>query len=65
MCFAFDASPPDLPAGLALAPMAGAAGAERLRLISTDEETSFDVALAESPGSDRSGVLILPDVRGL
>ena len=65
MCFAFDASPPDLPAGLALAPMAGGAGAERLRLISTDEETSFDVALAESPGSDRSGVVILPDVRGL
>ena len=65
MCFAFDARPPDLPAGLALRPIAGGAGTELLRLLSTDEVTPFAAALAESPGSDRAGVVILPDVRGL
>ena len=47
MCFAFDASPPDLPADL-LAPIAGGAGAELLELESADG-TRFSAALAESP----------------
>jgi carboxymethylenebutenolidase len=64
MCFAFDARPPDLPAGLALRPMAGAAGTELLELQSSGGIT-VAAALAESPGSDAAGVVILPDVRGL
>jgi carboxymethylenebutenolidase len=64
MCFRYDARPPDLPAGLALPPIAGAAGAERIDVTSADG-TAVATALAEAPGSDRAGVLILPDVRGL
>ena len=50
MCFAFDASPPDLPADLP--PIAGGAGAELLELESADG-THFSAALAESPGAAR------------
>lgn len=64
MCFAFDARPPELPAELALAPLAGGAGAELLELTSADG-TRFSAALAESPESRGTGVVILPDVRGL
>jgi carboxymethylenebutenolidase len=62
MCFAFDASPPDLPAELA--PIAGGAGAELLELESADG-TRFSAALAESPEPRGRAVVILPDVRGL
>ncbi len=62
MCFAFDASPPDLPADIA--PIAGGAGAELLELESADG-TRFSAALAESPEPRGRGVVILPDVRGL
>ena len=62
MCFAFDASPPDLPADLA--PIAGGAGAELLELESADG-TRFSAALAESPEPRGRAVVILPDVRGL
>jgi carboxymethylenebutenolidase len=62
VCFAFDARPPDLPAGYA--PMAGGAGAEVLELTASDG-TVVAAALAESSGSERAGVVILPDVRGL
>ena len=62
MCFAFDASPPDLPADIA--PIAGGAGAELLELESADG-TRFSAALAESPGPRGRAVVILPDVRGL
>jgi carboxymethylenebutenolidase len=62
MCFAFDASPPDLPADIA--PIAGGAGAERLELESADG-TRFSAALAESPEPRGRAVVILPDVRGL
>jgi carboxymethylenebutenolidase len=65
VCFAYDARPPDLPADLALGPMAGGAGTQLLKLISADETTTFAAALAEAPGSDGAGVVILPDVRGL
>ena len=64
MCFAFDAHPPDLPADLALVPLAGGAGAELLELTSADG-TRFSAALAEAPGGSDPGVVILPDVRGL
>ena len=64
MCFAFDAHPPELPADLALPPLAGGAGAELLELTSADG-TRFSAALAESVEGGAPGVLILPDVRGL
>jgi carboxymethylenebutenolidase len=64
MCFAYDALPPDLPADLALPPLAGGAGAELLELTSADG-TTFSAALAESPQPSGSAVVILPDVRGL
>ena len=62
MCFAFDASPPDLPADIA--PIAGGAGAELLELESADG-SRFSAALAESPEPRGRAVVILPDVRGL
>jgi carboxymethylenebutenolidase len=62
MCFAFDASPPDLPADIA--PIAGGAGAELLELDSADG-TRFSAALAQSPEPRGRAVVILPDVRGL
>jgi len=64
VCFAFDARPPDLPADLVHAPMAGGAGAEVLELTSADG-TAFSAALAESAEGSGPGVIILPDVRGL
>jgi carboxymethylenebutenolidase len=64
MCFAFDARPPDLPADLALAPLAGGAAAELLELTAADG-THFSAALAEAPEGSDPGVVILPDVRGL
>jgi carboxymethylenebutenolidase len=64
MCFDFDARPPELPAELALPPLAGGAGAELLELRSADG-TAFSAALAESPQAGDPGVVILPDVRGL
>jgi carboxymethylenebutenolidase len=63
MCFDFDASPPQLPADLALPPIAGGAAAELLELSSADA-TRFSAALAQSP-QERGGVVILPDIRGL
>jgi carboxymethylenebutenolidase len=64
MCFDFDAHPPDLPADLALPPLAGGAAAEMLELTSADG-TRFSAALAEAPDGSEPGVVILPDVRGL
>jgi carboxymethylenebutenolidase len=64
MCFEFDARPPDLPADLAVAPLAGGSAAERLELTSADG-TRFSAALAEAPDASEPGVVILPDVRGL
>jgi len=63
MCFEFDALPPDLPADLALPPLAGGAAAEIAELTSADA-TRFSAALAPMEG-DGAAVLILPDVRGL
>jgi carboxymethylenebutenolidase len=62
MCFAFDASPPDLPADIA--PIAGGAGAELLELESADG-ARFSAALAESAEPRGRAVVILPDIRGL
>ena len=64
MCFPFDARPPDLPADLAMRPVAGAAAAEPLELTSADG-TRFSAALASSPDTREPAVVILPDVRGL
>jgi carboxymethylenebutenolidase len=64
MCFEYDASPPEVPADLVRPPIAGGARAELLELQSADG-TAFSAALAESPGAGQSGVVILPDVRGL
>jgi len=64
MCFDFDALPPELPADLALPPIAGGAGAERLELTSADG-TRFMAALAQAPEPHAPAVAILPDVRGL
>jgi carboxymethylenebutenolidase len=64
MCFDFDARPPDLPADLAIAPLAGGAAAELLELASADG-TRLSAALAESPDASEPAVVILPDVRGL
>ena len=64
MCFAFEAHPPELPAGLVLPSLAGGASAERLELTSPDG-TRFAAALAATPRDAGAGVLILPDVRGL
>jgi carboxymethylenebutenolidase len=64
VCFDFDARPPELPADLARPPMAGGAPAEILELTSADG-THFSAALAESPQGSATGVVILPDVRGL
>ena len=64
MCFEFDARPPDLPADLALPPVAGGAAAETLELTSADG-TRFSAALAVSPDPHDPAVVVLPDVRGL
>jgi carboxymethylenebutenolidase len=64
MCSPFDALPPELPADLVLAPMAGGAGAERVELMSGDA-TRFMAAFAEAAGAREVAVVVLPDVRGL
>jgi carboxymethylenebutenolidase len=64
MCFGFDSHPPDLPADLALPPIAGGAPAEMLELTSADG-TAFSAALAVAPEPREPAVAILPDVRGL
>jgi carboxymethylenebutenolidase len=64
MCFAFDARPPELPAEVARAPIAGGAGAELLELTAADGAT-FSAAMAEASDGRDVGVVILPDVRGL
>src|SRR4051794_41329156 len=65
MCHAADSEPPLLPPDLvARPPMAGGAPAEVLELESADG-TRFSAALAEAPDARGTGVVILPDVRGL
>src|SRR5436190_5094019 len=64
MCFDFDSRPPELPADLALPPLAGGSRAELLELTSRDG-TRFSAALAQAPEGRDVGVVILPDVRGL
>ncbi|WP_187369353.1 dienelactone hydrolase family protein [Baekduia soli] len=64
MCFDHDALPPDLPADLVLRRLAGGAAAEVTELQS-DDGTPFSAALARSPQPGGTGVVILPDVRGL
>lgn len=64
MCFDFDARPPELPADLQRPPIAGGAPPEILELVAADG-THLSAALADSPDAHGTGVVILPDVRGL
>jgi carboxymethylenebutenolidase len=64
MCFEFDATPPDLPADLALPRAAGGAATELLELESADG-TRFSASFAGSPDAEPTAVVIYPDVRGL
>lgn len=64
MCFDYDSRPPELPADLVLRPISGGAAAEQLTLESADG-TEFSAALAQAGESSSSGVVIIPDVRGL
>jgi carboxymethylenebutenolidase len=65
MCFPYDAVPPEVPHPLrAHPPMAGGAPGERLELTSEDG-TRFSAYLAPAAERGRSGVVVLPDVRGL
>src|SRR3954470_3989046 len=64
MCVEFDSRPPELPRELAGPPIAGGAAAEVLELESADG-THFSAALAPAPEGGETGVVILPDVRGL
>lgn len=63
MCFDFDSRPPELPADL-IQPVAGGAAAEQLTLESADG-AAFSAALAPAAEGGESGVVIIPDVRGL
>jgi carboxymethylenebutenolidase len=64
MCFDYDSRPPDLPADLVGAPIAGGAAAQLLTLRSADG-TEFSAALAKAADGGEPGVVIIPDVRGL
>lgn len=64
MCFSLDSSPPPLPPGHCLPPIGGGAAAELVTLTSGDG-TEFSAALAASAGDSDTGVIVLPDVRGL
>ena len=64
MCFDFDSRPPELPSDLALPRIAGGAAAELLELESADGNR-FSAALADAPEVTESGMVIIPDVRGL
>lgn len=64
MCFDFDARPPELPADLVCPPISGGAAAEQLTINSADG-TEFAAALAQATEGDRTGIVIIPDVRGL
>src|SRR6476661_7054577 len=64
MCFSADARPPQLPADLALPPLAGGGAAERVELTSADG-ARFSAAFAASPEPRGPAVAIIPDVRGL
>jgi carboxymethylenebutenolidase len=64
MCFALDSRPPELPRDLIGPRIAGGAAAELLELESVDG-TRFSAAIAPAPDGAETGVVILPDVRGL
>lgn len=62
MCFAFDATPPDLPPGLAQG--GGGASGEDLTLTAADG-VAFSAYVARPEAPNGAGIVILPDVRGL
>ncbi|HWK29826.1 MAG TPA: dienelactone hydrolase family protein [Solirubrobacter sp.] len=62
MCFPYDAIVPDLPPGFRA--IAGGAAGERLTLTSQDG-TAFSAYLADAEPAAATGVVVLPDVRGL
>src|SRR5438034_1085296 len=63
MCFDFDSRPPELPADLALPPLAGGSRAELLELTSRDG-TRFSAALAQAFYAAASDELALDGVVG-
>jgi carboxymethylenebutenolidase len=64
MCFDHDSRPPEVPTDLIRRPIAGGAPAEQLMLTSADG-TEFSAAIARTPEDGETGVVIIPDVRGL
>jgi carboxymethylenebutenolidase len=64
VCFDRDSSPPPLPPERRLLPIAGGAGAEPLTLTAADG-AELSAALALAPAGSGTGVVVLPDVRGL
>jgi len=64
MCFAADASPPELPNERVRAVAGDLVHAEHVELASADG-TRMSAALARAPRPGGPGVVILPDVRGL
>jgi carboxymethylenebutenolidase len=62
MCFAFDATPPDLPPGVIQG--GGATAGEDFTLTSADG-TAFSAYVARPEFPNGAGMVILPDVRGL
>jgi carboxymethylenebutenolidase len=64
VCFGSDSSPPYPPTDRRGSPIAGAAGAEQLTLRAADG-AEFSAARAATPAPAITGVVILPDVRGL
>ena len=64
MCFDLDSRPPEVPSDLIGPPIAGGAAAE-LRTLESADGTAFSAALAQAGEGGDSGVVIIPDVRGL
>ena len=62
MCFAYDATPPDLPPGIT--EHGGAASGEDVTLTAADG-VQFSAYVARPEAPNGAGIVILPDVRGL
>ena len=70
MCFAYDATPPDLPAHLAsYVPLGvtegGSTASAESVVLSSQDGTKFSAFVARPQAPNGAGIVILPDVRGL
>ncbi len=66
MCFEYDAIPPELPASLQSLPLNFSAAAEGEDLVLTSADgTQFAAYISHPSSPNGSGLVILPDVRGL